>query len=50
MNSYAYLALHDVAAIAGGVYLASNNCPWWAALCFLLSATTTVKTTVNSKA
>ena len=43
MNAYTYLVLHDVAAIAAGVYLVSANSPWWAALCFLLAATTTVR-------
>lgn len=44
MNAWAYLAVHDAAAMAAGAYLAMNDCPWWAALCFLLAASTTVKT------
>jgi hypothetical protein len=43
MNAYLYLAIHDVAAIAGGVYLVTHDYPWWGALCFFLAATTTVK-------
>lgn len=45
MNALTYLAIHDVAAIAAGSYLVTNDCPWWGALCFLLAASTTVKTT-----
>jgi hypothetical protein len=41
--AYMWLAIHDVACIAGGVYLVSNDSPWWGALCFLLVATATVK-------
>ena len=42
MNAFFYLAIHDAAAICGGVYLVTNDCPWWGALCFFMAATTTV--------
>lgn len=43
MNAYAYVAIHDVTAICAGAYLASHDCPWWAAICFLLALNTTVE-------
>lgn len=43
MNAWLYLALHDMTAIAGGVYLVTQDSPWWAALCFFLAAVTTVR-------
>ena len=49
MNAYAFLAVHDTAAIAGGVYLVTHDHPWWAALCFLMALTTTVKTTTTKQ-
>lgn len=50
MNAWAYLALHNVASIAGGVYLVSHDCPWWGLLCFVLVASTTVSTKVERDA
>ena len=43
MNVFLYLALHDMTAIAGGVYLVTQDSPWWAALCFFLAATTSIQ-------
>jgi len=40
---WVYMLVHDLIAIAGGVYLVHDNHPWWAAVCFLLAATTTIK-------
>lgn len=45
MTSWAYLAIHDAACVAAGAYLVVNDSPWWAALCFLLAASTTVRET-----
>lgn len=42
MNQWAYLAIHDSIAIAAGAYLVAHDSPWWAALCFILAASTTV--------
>ena len=42
MNAWLYLAVHDVAWIGAGAWLVVNDSPWWAALCFLLAAGTTV--------
>lgn len=47
MNSWSYLAIHDAAAIAAGAYLVCHDHPWWAALCFFLAASTTVRTEVR---
>jgi len=47
MWPYIYLIFHDVTAICGGVYLISKDHPWWAALCFFLTATTTIKSQAN---
>lgn len=43
MNAWAYLAFHDIAAIGAGAYLAHAGHPWWACVCFVLAATTTVR-------
>lgn len=43
MNAYIWLAVHDATAIGAGAYLATHDCPWWAALCFLLAATSSVR-------
>jgi len=45
MNAYTWLAIHDAAAIGAGAYLATHNCPWWAALCFVMASLSTVKGT-----
>lgn len=45
--AWIYLIFHDVAAIGAGAYLAVNGHNWWAALCFLLAATTSVKQTLH---
>lgn len=50
MNAFMYLAIHDAAAIGAGAYLVTHDCPWWGALCFLLAATTSVKTTKDGAA
>ncbi len=42
MNHWAYLAVHDAAALLAGAYLVTHDCPWWGALCFAMAATTTV--------
>lgn len=42
MNSYGWLAVHDAAGFAAGAYLAVNDSPWWAALCFFMVATAKV--------
>lgn len=36
MNPWTYLAIHDAAGFAAGAYLAANNCPWWAGVCFIM--------------
>lgn len=43
MSPWTYLAIVDSVAIVGGVYLVTTDHPWWAAVCFLLAATTTIK-------
>ncbi len=45
MNAYLWLAVHDAALVAAGAYLVVNDSPWWAALCFFLVATTSVRHT-----
>lgn len=42
MNAYVYLALHDIACVAGICYLVSIDSPWWATALLLLLCTTTV--------
>ena len=43
MNSWAYLAAHDVAGFVAGAYLVYTGHPGWAGLCFIMVATTTVR-------
>ena len=49
MTGYQWLAVHDAAGFAAGAYLAVNDSPWWAALCFFLVATASVKTTATTR-
>ncbi len=48
MNAWAYLAIHDAAGLFSGAYLATHDCPWWAALVFFMVAATTVNNVSKS--
>ncbi len=43
MNAYAWLAIHDVAAIAAAVVMVITGHPVWAAVFVFMAATATVK-------